>query len=178
MTIRHAIQHSILTMLIVASWATASAAQTSDDTRRGLAESFEQLQVLVRPGDLVTVTTTTGYRVSGRINSVSPWVLALTANGIRRDYAVADVNTVRQRRSDSLANGAKWGASIGAALLAVAIAACDECRFDSPDDYAVAVFATGAYAAMGAGVGVGIDALIRRPHTVYRPPGLKLSFRF
>jgi len=178
MTIRHAIQHPVVTMLIVASCATASAAQTSDDNRRGLAESFEQLQVLARPGDLVTVITTTGYRVSGRIDDVSPWVLALTANGIRRDYAVADVDTVRQRRSDSLANGAKWGAGIGAALLAVAIAVCDECHFDSPDDYAVAVFATGAYAAMGAGVGVGIDALIRRQQVIYRRPGVAVSFRF
>jgi hypothetical protein len=178
MTQKQAIPHSILTMLIVVSCATATAAQTSDDDRRGVAESFDQLQVLVKPGNTVDVTNAAGYRVSGRIDSLSPSILSLTANGIRRDHAEADVDFIRQRRGDSLANGARWGAGIGAALLAVAIAACDECQLDSPADYAVAAFATGAYAAMGAGIGVGVDALIRRPQVVYRRPGLAVSLRF
>ena len=178
MRIKQAIQHSSVTILLVVSCANATAAQTSDDGRRGVAESFEQLQVLVGPQSNVTVTNAGGRQFSGTVESVSPTLLTLTVNGIRRDYAEADVDFIRQRRGDSLANGAKWGAGIGAALLAVAIAACDECHLDSPDDYLVAAFATGAYAAMGAGVGVGIDALIRRPRTVYRRPGLNLSFRF
>jgi hypothetical protein len=31
---------------------------------------------------------------------------------------------------------------------------------------------------MGTGFGVGIDALIRHEQTIYRRPGLKVSFRF
>src|SRR5688572_9349940 len=104
MTIGQTLQNSVVTMLIGVSCATSAAAQTSDDDRRGVAESFEQLQVLVAPGNTVTVMNATGYRVSGRIDSLSPSILSLTANGSRRDYTEADVAFIRQRRGDSLAN--------------------------------------------------------------------------
>jgi hypothetical protein len=116
MTTRQAVQHFIVTMSIVVSCATSTAAQASDDDHRGVAESFDQLQVLVRSGTTVDVTNAAGYRVSGRIDRLSPAILSVTANGIRRDYAEADVDFIRQRRGDSLANGARWGAGIGVGI--------------------------------------------------------------
>jgi hypothetical protein len=99
--------------------------------------------------------------------------------GTRRDFNESDVMLIRQRRGDSLSNGAWWGFGIGAGLavaVLLAYTACDLCDGElGPGEAAAAI---SVYGAMGAGVGVGVDALIRRPQTIYRRPGLNVSFRF
>ena len=88
---------------------------------QGQAASFDQLSVLVRPGDKVTVTPTTGAPFSGRIASLSASELTLRVGKELRDLRELDVATVRHRRDDSLANGAAWGLGIGAAAGFVAV---------------------------------------------------------
>jgi hypothetical protein len=144
-----------------------------------IAASFEQLQVLVKPGNIVTVTDAAGSEVSGRIEGLTPSVLSLGLGGARRDFNEADVTAIRQRRADSLANGAWWGFGVGAGLaglVLVAFAACDIC--DGEVEPGVAAAAVGLYGAMGAGIGVGVDALIRRQQVIYRRPGVAVSLRF
>jgi hypothetical protein len=123
----------------------------------------------------VTVADAAGSDVSGRIESLTPSVLSLDLNGASRDFNEADVTVIRQRRGDSLANGAWWGFGVGAAIAALAIATCVECFTDEPGWMVAAV---SIYGAMGTGFGVGIDALIRHEQPIYRRPGLKVSFRF
>jgi hypothetical protein len=159
--------------LLLWGWPAAGYAQT--DARTGVAASFEQLQVLVSPGNTVTVTDVAGSQVPGRIDSLTPSVLSLDMNGARRDFNEADVTTIRQRRGDSLANGAWWGFGVGAAIAALAIGTCVECFTDEPGWMVAAI---SLYGAMGTGFGVGIDALIRREQTIYRRAGLNVSFRF
>jgi hypothetical protein len=161
-----------IAIVILALSGCASPARAQDVA--AVAVSFEQLQVLVRPGNTMTVADAAGSEVSGRLESLSRSVLSLSVNGARRDFSEADVTTIRQRRGDSLANGAWWGFGIGAGLAAVAFSSCDEC-WDSPG-FALGIIA--GQGAMGAGIGVGIDALIRREQTIYRRPGLSVSFRF
>jgi hypothetical protein len=111
-------------------WASTVSAYAQGDTRTGIAASFEQLQVLVRPGNTVAVTDAAGSQVAGRIQSLTPSVLSLDVDGTARTFGETEVNLIRQRRGDSLANGAWWGFGIGAGLAVAVLAAytaCDAC---------------------------------------------------
>lgn len=82
----------------------------------GVATSFEQLRVLVGPGAKVTVINSTGDQTTGTISALTTSSLSLGVDGRLRDFGERDVATIRQRRSDSLGNGAKWGLGIGAGV--------------------------------------------------------------
>ncbi|RPH59484.1 MAG: hypothetical protein EHM89_10605 [Acidobacteria bacterium] len=132
-----------------------------------LAGSFEQLQVLVKPGDTISVTDNTGREVTGKVASLSPSSLALLVEGVRRDLPENEVRKVRQDRQDSLANGAKWGLGIGAGLgLAAGVAIA------SGDGNASALIPILAlvYGGVGAGVGAGLDALVLGNQVIYFKP--------
>jgi len=133
-----------------------------------LASSFNQLQVLVKPGDTVSVTDATGVEARGTIGALSPSSLEMVIAGNRRIFSENDVRTIRQRRGDSLKNGAWWGFGIMAGL--VLLGAVTE-----PSDYdaggaVLGVLASGGF---GAAIGVGVDAMIRSNEVIYsRPAGV------
>jgi hypothetical protein len=146
-----------------------------DETGPGVATSFEQLEVLVRPGSTVTLTDVAGYELTGRIETLSSSALSLAIDGTRRGFLESDVTMIRQRRGDSLANGAWWGFGILAGLAIAGTAHCGECWHDQPAFMAAFV---GLQGALGAGIGVGIDALSRGERTIYRASGVAMSVRF
>ena len=136
-----------------------------------VAHSFEQLQVLVRPGDTVTVTDVMGREVTGAIATLSSKALELVVSGSRRNFLEDDLQKIRQRRGDSLANGALWGVGIGAgwgALIVVGLASEDH---DTGGPGAIAGF-IGTLGGLGAAVGVGADALIRGRPVIYEKTAL------
>ena len=165
----------IATMLLALSIAAPAAAGQDE---RGVATSFEQLRVLVMPGSSVTVTDPSGSVTSGRIASLTSTELSLLVDGTPRSYGEMDVRTIRQRRDDSVADGARRGFWIGAGLFALVIAGCGECRPESAGGYAAAVGAAAVYGGIGAGIGVGFDAMVRARQTVYRRPSATVSLRF
>jgi hypothetical protein len=116
---------------------------------QGQAGSFEQLGVLVRPGERVTVTPATGPPFSGRIANLSPDRLTLLVGKEMRTLQERDVASIRHRRDDSLANGA----------------ACGRCHIGP------GLAMAGLYGGIGAGIGVGIDALFRGKAEVFRNRG-------
>jgi hypothetical protein len=73
-----------------------------------------------------------------------------------------EVASIRHRRDDSLANGAAWGLGIGAAA---GFAACGRCHIGP------GLAMAGLYGGIGAGIGVGIDALFRGKAEVFRNRG-------
>jgi hypothetical protein len=158
------------------------------------AHSLEQLQMLVQAGDVVTISDDTRGQVTGRIARLSPSSLTLLIDGEAREFLPGNILSIRQRRSDSLATGAIIGASVGGGLASAALLAvpCEGCGWSDPW---MPLAVLGLYAAAGAGIGVGIDALIRPTRVIYAPPGggpkarvtplvghdrkgLALSFRF
>ncbi len=152
--------------------ATAAAARAQPAGRVtptiGVATSFEQLRVIVGPDANVTVTDAAGAQLSGRISELSPSTLAILANGIRHDFGEGDVASIRQRRGDPLGNGALWGFAVGAGLAALAVGtAASDCDCDV--SAGAWLWVVGANSVFVAGLGVGIDALIRRDHVIYRP---------
>lgn len=148
-----------LAALLLASSSTAWA--------QGIARSFEQLQLLVRAGDTVTVRDARSVETTGRIAVLSPTVLTLAARGTTRDFSEKDVVAVRQRRSDSLSNGALWGLVIGAGLAGTLVAV--DCSTEDCDP--IVGIAIPFYGGLGAGIGVGVDALIRKTHVIFQRAG-------
>ena len=132
---------------------------------QGVAGSFEQLQVLVKTGDTVTVRETSGQETTGRIASLSASALTLVSSDTGRELKLseADVSIIRERRQDSLGNGALIGLGIGAVSCAIAMAIIcsnEDCEGEAPEFVAV-------YAGLGTAVGVGVDALIVTRHVIY-----------
>ena len=135
-----------------------------------LASSFEQLAVLVKPGDKITVLEATGTETAGRLQTLSRDMLMLATPAGPRRLAEADVLTISQRRGDPVLNGAIIGAVAGAAYFAtmLAIFAHD----DGGGVIVPTVFIGGmTIAGMGAAAGAGIDALITRRQVIYQQSG-------
>lgn len=97
-----------------------------------LAGTFDQLRVLVKPGDTISVIDPTGNEIRGKIETLSSSSMALLVAGRRRDLREDEIDTIRQRRPDSLRNGALWGFGIGAGLgtLAGLALMASECHSD------------------------------------------------
>jgi hypothetical protein len=130
------------------------------------ATSFEQLQLLVKPGDSVYVTDSSGNTVKGRISQLSSTSFGLTVNGQRRDLLQTDVWQIRQWRNDSLKNGALIGLGVGAGLGTVGAIGCWSAEGESCG--AAAVGLIGLAGGIGAAIGVGLDALIPAKQTIYQ----------
>jgi hypothetical protein len=134
------------------------------------ATSLDQLRVLVGAGDEITVTNRDGQTVKGRVLSLSPGTLSIAARNGDRTFSDNDINTVSRREGDSLANGAKIGFGIGAGFgflagLALAGEVRDSAAFFIP-------VVAGLYGGLGAGIGVGFDAMIEGDRVIYaRAPG-------
>ena len=137
---------------------------------QGVASSFDQLTVLVKPGDKITVVDLAGRQVEGQIGMLSRDRLTLVTWAGLREVGEADVAQIRQRRGDSLQNGAIIGGAAGAgyglALLALAMSMDDG---GGPIPVGV-VTGMVVFTGMGAAAGAGIDALITHRQVIYRKP--------
>jgi hypothetical protein len=128
------------------------------------ARSFEQLQLLVKPGDRIFVTDAKGKVTDGKVASLTKSSLSLMTKTSTKDWSESDVLKIRQWRPDSLKNGALIGAGAGLGLSIVGAAIyCVEYRGCGAGAAAI----IGVYTGIGAGIGVGIDALIPSKKTVY-----------
>ena len=141
----------------------ASAAEAQE-----LAGTFDQLRVLVKPGDTLTVIDVAGQRVRGKVVSLSNSALNLTISGTPRQFLTTDVNTIEKRGPDSLKNGALIGLAIGGGIGTVGMLA-----LVSTDDNPGAIAIVGAlmYGGIGAGIGAGFDALIEGDRVIYARSG-------
>jgi hypothetical protein len=138
-----------------------------------VASTFDQLQLLVRAGDTVTVRDTAGTETTGKIDSLSSSSLLLASPGNRRELWEADVTSISQRRNDGLGNGALWGLAVGAAVgVVAALAMC----YDGPCDASL-VAVVSVNGGLGAGIGVGVDALITRRQVIFERKTGAVSFR-
>ncbi len=111
--------------------------------------------------------TGTFVQVSGDLIEVRPRTRFPVPS---RQVPFSEVKMIRQGRSDSLINGALWGlvAGAGGALVVVGAYTCSGCHWDPPW-FPLAM--AGLYGGIGAGVGIGIDALLRSgERVIYSKP--------
>jgi hypothetical protein len=90
--------------------------------------------------------------------------LVLDVSGQPRQFQEGDVDTVEKRGPDSLKNGALIGLGVGGGLAVLFVGAALSAGEDGGGWYLMTV---PAYAGMGAGIGVGIDALIEGRRVIY-----------
>lgn len=146
----------------------AATGQSDDEAIRGR----------VTEGQKVRITDDQGREWHGRIGSLAPDKLTLvTKDRQQRDLPYGTILRI-DRPHDSLANGALIGLASGAALGLLAVVAedaddCDPAGFlDCGDPGAAAyVAAPLVIGGLGAAVGVGIDALIRKDPNLFQRAG-------
>lgn len=142
---------------------------------QGVASSFDQLGVLVKPGDKITIVDVAGREADGRIEKLSRETLTLVTEAGPRQFREVEVARIRQRRGDSLKTGAIIGAVAGTAYFLTMMAILG----DSDGGEVIvsrAVVGGVMFAGMGAAAGVGIDALIARRQVIYQKPASENRF--
>jgi hypothetical protein len=123
------------------------------------------LDSALTPGMTVWITDSSDREEKGRIVGVSSGIVTTTAGGDVRRLDTTDIRRIRARHSDSVVNGALIGAgaAVSSALfLCTRMEPWESCR----DDIGPMMLIGG----IGAGVGIGIDALIRGRKTIYQGP--------
>ena len=166
-------RHYIRVVLIVGLWTTIFASAQASAQQ---ANSFEQLQVLIRPGDTIVVVGTDGTTSKGQIQSLTPASLRLATKGNIREFTQRDAIEIKQRRGDSLGNGAWIGALTGGAVMSsFVIIVCQEEGWWCRGNGGSVAFTIATSTGIGAAIGVGIDALVKHQQTIYRPAGSVLN---
>jgi hypothetical protein len=141
----------------------------SSSSAQVVATNFEELRVKVVQGDEIYVTDTSGKE--SRVSVVEVGTsLIVEMSGTRRELSEADVRQIRQRQPDSLWTGAIVGFGVGAAFGVVPVSLMSpSCQ---GAECVVPIIAGGA---AGAGIGIGIDALIKGRKVIYTAGGRQAS---
>lgn len=149
-----------LLILLAAATASSVAAQTPQQPK-------PDLETALVPGMTAWITDSRGREEKIRIVGVSGDILTATTGENVRRLRTTDVARVRVRHSDSVLNGALIGAGVAVAsglFVCRMMEPWENCRDDVGPMLQIG--------AIGAGVGIGIDALIRGRKTIYpAPPG-------
>jgi hypothetical protein len=145
--------------LIMFCVSTVSAfAQTSQDPA-------PRVESALSPGTTVWITDSAGREEKRLIVSMSDGIVTTSANEDVRRLRTTDIVRVRARHSDSVINGALIGAGAAVAsglFLCTRTEPWENCRDDVGPILRIA--------AIGAGAGIGIDALFRGRRTIYEAP--------
>jgi hypothetical protein len=137
-----------------------------------VASSLDQLRVLVRPGDNLTVTDAAGAELRGKVFELSSTSLVIQTRGQRHEFLGDDIRRITQPRHADLGTGARWGFGVGASFGVLMMATMyGECRGCA----AWAIANTVAVGGVGAAVGVGIAASITDQRLIYARPGLPVK---
>lgn len=136
---------------------------------QAIASSLDQLAVVVKTGDKISVVDIAGNETEGRLGTLSREGLTLFTDAGPRVLGEADIATIRQRRGDSLKNGMIIGAIAGTAYFLTGAALLSD---SDGGDVIVSTAVVGGvlFAALGAAAGAGIDALITRRQVIYEKP--------
>jgi hypothetical protein len=144
---------------LLSFFSVTTSAVVSAQTSQG---SQSNLQTVLVPGSTVWITDSDGREEKARVVGVDDDIVTVDAGGNVRGIRTTEVMRVRARRSDSVVNGALIGAG---AAVATGLFLCrltepwQNCRDDVGPMFRIG--------AIGAGIGIGIDALIRRRGTIY-----------
>jgi hypothetical protein len=142
--------------------AIAGLVPTSARAQSGVARNFDELHGRVLLGETVKVVNKDGEATRGKLLRLTDTDLTVRVDGQYSTLAGADIVEVKARRSGPLWNGALIGAAVPVTLFGIAWASYDggDCSGCAP----VLLLWSG----IGAGIGVGIDALVKGDITVMR----------
>ncbi|HJR58435.1 MAG TPA: hypothetical protein VJ813_03515 [Vicinamibacterales bacterium] len=147
----------IALLILFSAWTGSAASAGTPQTGEN------SLETTLRPGMTVWITDSGGQEEKTRIVGVSGGILTTTAGGDTRRLRTSEVMRVRVRHSDSVLNGALIGAgvAVGSGLFLCRLTETwENCRDDAGPMLRIG--------AIGAGVGIAIDALLRGRRTIYQ----------
>jgi hypothetical protein len=156
-TARSGLVRALAFVLLATSHAGLAAAQTVPST-------FKDMQILVGPGDRVTVINAAGGEINGKISELDAARLTIESASGPRSFTQDDVLVVRQRRADPISNGVLIGAAVGAGLGLVAELSCGFGDEYCPHPGWVTLGTT----LWGSGIGALADALHWTPTDIFR----------
>ena len=136
-----------------------SAAQQPPETPPAV---FQDLPLLVNPGDRIAVTDDTGRVLQGDLVDISPSALSVLVAGTRYDLQESKYTVTSERRQDSLKNGALLGFLAGAGSTAALLAASD--HYVYPVQWATFPLIMGG---AGAGIGILVDSMITKSTLIF-----------
>ena len=136
-----------------------SAAQEPPETPPAV---FQDLPLLVNLGDRIAVTDDTGRELQGDLVDISPSALSALVAGTRYDLQESQYTVSRQRRQDSVKNGALLGLLVGAGSAAVVLASSDDYIY--PVQWALTPVAMGG---VGLSIGVLVDSMITKSTLIF-----------
>jgi hypothetical protein len=129
------------------------------------------LEATVTPGMTVWITDAFGHEEKARIVGVSGGIVTITGGGAIRHLRTSEISRVRVRQPDPVISGALIGA--GAAVASGLFV----CRLTEPWEVCRDIGPIACIGAIGGGVGIGIDALIRRRRIIYEAPPRTMRLR-
>src|SRR5262245_51173774 len=80
------------------------------------ATTLDQLRVLVERGDRIRLSDADGREIKGTIEELSASELALRVGDSERRLSESEIRTIRVRKDDPLADGARKGFACGASF--------------------------------------------------------------
>lgn len=137
---------------------------------QAVASNFQELRFRVEPGDTIYITDRSDRETAAEIVELSSSALTVRISGEPRALAEQDVRRIRQRLPDPLWTGAIIGFGIGVGLGTAVASISESC---SSDGGAACWAPVVVYGSISAGVGLGIDALIKSRKVIYEAPGGK-----
>jgi len=162
MPLRRIAPLSVAIMLFGTPIASAQSPGAAPPLAADSARSFDELRMRLKPGDTVWVVDAQGHEVKGKLHELSSTSLTMDSWG-RKTFQAEAVRLVKQKKAHPFGRGALIGFGAGA-LIALALIA------QEPDEASgVEPLILGG---IGAGVGIGVAALIpRKEFVLYRAPG-------
>ena len=151
-----------LVTLLAASAAGAQPQSETSAAGQPPADLLTALQKQTTRGDTLRVVMKDGTERKGILTEMSATSVTLIVKGKREVVAEADTLRVVRENPDSLRNGARSGAIVGATTIAAFLLPSSR-EVDGPTALAV----IGIYVGLGTAVGAGIDALIKDHTMVY-----------
>lgn len=152
------LERVVLLSALFMSTASAVAAQTPQ------ADAGNLRRTLI-PDAIVWITDAGGREERMRVVAASDDTVTARVGTETRHLRITDIVRIRARRADSVLNGALIGAGAAVAsglFLCTRTEPWENCRDDVGPILRIA--------AVGAGIGIGVDALIRGRRTVYEAP--------
>ena len=155
---------------VAASLALLLMTSAAADAGQGqVAESFDQLRIVVNRDANVWVTLTTGQEIEGRIADLSASLLTLER--MPRAIQENEVAAIRQRRDDPVKNGAWWGlgAGVGVGLIAAGIGAGADAGYLGDSNAIAPVLIAAPLCSL---LGAAVDAMIHGKQVIYTKSAL------
>jgi hypothetical protein len=134
------------------------------------ANDFERLSRLVKDGDRVSVTGSSGGIVEGNILDVRPSALTLKVDGQPREFLLDDVRTISRQQHANIQKGAWWGFGIGVGLGLAGLPAT-ECRLGA-ECAQVALTMPLMVGGISAAIGAGFAAATTRDRVIFVRSGI------